>query len=181
MPSSAHPRSTRRGARSVVLALVALLFLAAPAMAAPPQLESWHRLNPDPANEAPEHEQLQCLPGVTWVCRYDKVAEAGFHWDRTIAMFHGRDVTAVAECPDWFPTEICEGTEQVIAGVSNFSLAGGGAFRTGQALIFTDGDGIAPLYVYWIDNGFVCPWYESFADALAANPDFSADDCIFAP
>jgi hypothetical protein len=183
MPSQAHPRSTRTPARSLALALFALLFLAAPVSAAPPHLEAWHRLNPFTADVAPEHEQLRCLPGVTWVCRYDKVPEPelGFNWDRTIAMFHGSDITADAVCPDWFPTEICEGTEQVIAGVSNFRVDGGGAFRTGQALVFTDGVGIAPLYVYWVDFGFVCPWYGSFADAIAANPDASADDCIFAP
>lgn len=180
MPSPAHPRSPRALARSLFLALFALLVLVAPVSAAPPQLQEWHRLNPDPANVAPEHEHLLCLPGVQWVCRYDKLPEADFHWDRTIAMFQGRDITADAECPEWFPDEICDGTEQVIAGVAHFRVDGGGAFRTGQALIFTDGDGIAPLYVYWIDNGFVCPWYGSFTDALAANPDASADDCIFA-
>jgi hypothetical protein len=172
---------TRTPARSLVLALFALLLLAAPVSAAPPHLEVWHRLNTDPTNVAPEHEQLQCLPGLQWVCRYDKVPEPerGFHWDRTIAMFHGRDITADAECPGWFPTEICEGTEQVIAGVANFRIDGGGAFRAGHALFFTDGDGLAPLYVYWIDS-HVCPWYGSFGDALEANPDAS-QDCVFAP
>ena len=183
MPSPAHPRSTRRTARSLFLALFALLILAAPASAAPPQLQEWHRLNPDPANVASEHEQLHCLPGVQWVCRYDKLPESGYHWDRTIAMFHGRDITDIAECPteEWFPTEVCDGAEQVIAGWSTFSVAGGGAFKTGQALIFTNEEGgLAPLYVYWYDFGFICPWYESFADALAANPDASPD-CVFAP
>ena len=186
MPRPAHSRSPRTSALTIILALFALLLTAAPAAAAPPHLETWHRLNPDIDGPAPEHERLQCLPGVQWVCRYDKVPEAGdFNWDRTIAMFQGRDITDIAECPTpeepWFPQEICDGAIQVIAGTAHFSVADGGAFRTGQALIFTDGDGIAPLYVYWIDNGFVCPWYESFADALAANPDFSADDCIVAP
>ena len=180
MPS--QTRSTRSPARSVVLALFALLLLAAPASAAPPHLEVWHRLNADPTNVAPEHERLQCLPGVQWVCRYDKVREPelGFQWNRTFAMFHGRDITADAECPSWFPTAICAGTEQVIAGVVNFSLSGGGAFRAGHELIFTDGVGIAPLYVHWIGS-HVCPWYGSFADALAANPDASQDCTFFTP
>lgn len=185
MPSPAHPRPPRTRARTIFLALFALLFTAAPVSAAPPHLETWHRLNPDSENVAPEHERLQCLPGVQWVCRYDKVQEPGdFHWDRTIAMFHGRDITAIAECPTatepWFPMEICDGAVQVIAGTAHFSVAEGGAFRTGQALILTDGDGIAPLYVYWFEFGFVCPWYGSFEDALAANPDIEAD-CAFAP
>jgi hypothetical protein len=171
-------------ARTIILALFALLLTAAPVSAAPPHLETWHRLNPDTENVAPEHERLQCLPGVQWVCRYDKVLEPGdFHWDRTIAMFHGRDITAIAECPteEWFPVEVCDGAVQVIAGVSNFRVDGDGAFRTGQALIFTNGEGgLAPLYVYWYDFGFICPWYDSFADAQDANPDI-VDDCVFAP
>jgi hypothetical protein len=164
----------------ILLASVALaVVVAAPASAAAPDLQTWHRLSPGPA---PEHERLQCLPGVEWVCRYDKVPEPqlGFQWDRTKGMFHGSDVTSSWACPDWFPTEICSGTAQVIGGVIDFSVAGGGAFRTGYELVFTDGSGIAPLYVYWPDVGFVCPWYGSLADAIAANPDASPD-CVFAP
>jgi hypothetical protein len=183
MPSPAHPRSSRRRARTIFLALFALLLSAAPVSAAPPHLETWHRLNPDTENVAAEHERLQCLPGVQWVCRYDKVPDPGYHWDRTIAMFHGRDITDIAECPTpdepWFPQEICDGATQVIAGTAHFSVADGGAFRTGQALIFTDGDGLAPLYIYWFDFGFICPWYVTFQDAVDANPDV-VDDCVFA-
>lgn len=40
---------------------------------------------------------------------------------------------------------------------------------------------IPPLYVYWFDLGFVCPWYESFEDALAANPTGAEQDCVFGP
>ena len=179
MPNVHHP--TRIRAASIVVAALALLMLALPAAAAPPHLETWHRVNPFTDEGPPEHERLQCLPGVQWVCRYDKVPEPelGFFWDRTIGMFHGRDVTASWECPEWFPEEICGGTVQVIGGVITFSTAGGGAFRTGNELVFTDGDGIAPLYVYWTDSGFVCPWYGSLEDAIDANPEFSGD-CIFA-
>ena len=179
MSSLDHPARIRIA--SVVVAVLALLVLALPGAAAPPHLETWHRLNPFTDDVAPEHERLQCLPGVQWVCRYDKVPEPelGFNWDRTIGMFHGRDVTTSWECPEWFPEEICGGTEQVIGGVINFSQAGGGAFRTRNDLVFTSGDGIAPLYVYWPDSGFVCPWYGSFADAIDANPD-ALPDCIFA-
>lgn len=181
MSSVNHP--TRIRVASVIVALLALLILALPASAAPPHLETWHRLNPFTDEGPPEHERLQCLPGVQWVCRYDKVPEPelGFNWDRNIGMFHGRDVTASWECPEWFPEEICGGTEQVIGGVIVFNAAaGGGALRTGYELIFTSGDGIAPLYIHWPDGGFVCAWYGSLADAIAANPDASAD-CTFAP
>ncbi len=102
------------------------------------------------------------------------------HWDRTIAMFHGRDITGDLECPE--PgSRACDPSFTAIAGVANFSLAGGGAFRTFQVLVFTDGSGgIAPLYIWWVDSEFACPWYGSFEDAVAANPDGSADDCFFA-
>jgi len=180
MGRSAPPPWARR-ARALLLSLLGVLLLAAPVSAAPPHLETWHRLNPATEDVGPEHEVLLCLPGVEWVCRYDKVAEPGFHLDRTMGMFHGRDFAFTQEdCPDWFPTEICEGTEQVIVGSITYVQAGGGAFKTGHALLLTDGEGIAPLYLYWFDVGFVCPWYGSFADALAANPS-GEGDCIFAP
>lgn len=184
MSRSAPPQFAHHRARAVVIALFGLLLLASPASAAPPHLETWHRLNPATEDVAAEHEQLHCLPGVQWVCRYDKLPEPDLelHWDRTIGMFHGRDFAFTQEdCPDWFPTEICEGATQVIVGSITYVQAEGGAFKTGHALIFTDGDGIAPLYLYWFDFGFVCPWYGSFDDALAANPTMDVFDCAVAP
>jgi len=184
MPRSAPPRSARRRVRSAFIALFALFVLVGPTSAAPPHLETWHRLNPATEEVAPEHERLQCLPGVQWVCRYDKVPEPDLelNWDRTIGMFHGHAFAFTREeCPEWFPTEICEAAEQVIVGRITIVLDEGGAFKTGHALIFTDGVDVAPLYVYWIDQGFVCPWYESFEDAIAANPTGTEVDCIFAP
>ena len=51
----------------------------------------------------------------------------GFNWDRTIAMFQGRDIAEFAECPTpdepWFPQEICDGAVQVIAGTAHFRVA----------------------------------------------------------
>jgi hypothetical protein len=182
MPQSATPRPVRRRALSVLLALFGLLVLVTPTVAAPPHLQTWHRLNPASEDVAAEHERLQCLPGVQWVCRYDKLAGPDLHWDRTIGMFHGRDFPFTqADCPDWFPTEICEAAEQVIVGWITYVVDEGGAFKTGHALIFTDGVDVAPLYVYWLDDGFVCPWYGSFEDAMAANPTGAEQDCIFAP
>ena len=179
MPRSAPPRRAR--VRALLLALFGLLILVAPTAAAPPQLETWHRLNPATEDQDAEHERLQCLPGVEWVCRYDKAPDAGYHWDRTIGLFHGRDVAFTdADCPEWFPTEICDGTEQVIFGTITYVQDEGGAFKTGHALLLTDGDGIAPLYLYWTDFGFVCPWYGTFEEALAANPTGELD-CFFQP
>ena len=119
MPRSAPPRSSRRRARSIVIALFGLLVLVAPTSAAPPHVETWHRLNPATDDVAPEHERLQCLPNRQWVCRYDKVPEPDLelNWDRTIGMFHGRDFAFTqADCPEWFPDEICEAAELVIVG-----------------------------------------------------------------
>ena len=178
------PPPLRRRVAAVFALLFGLLLLAAPASAAPPQLERWDRLNPATEDVAAEHERLQCLPGVQWVCRYDKVREPelALHWDRTIGMFHGRNFAFTeADCPEWFPSEICEGAVQVIVGSITYAQADGGAFKTGHALIFTDGVGVAPLHVYWFDAGFVCPWYTTFEDALAANPTMEASDCVFAP
>lgn len=174
------PPRGRRARSSLVLALVAAFAIAAPASAQPPQLLAWHRVNTDPANPAPEHERLQCLPGVQWVCRYDKLPEPEleFGWNRTIAMFHGREV-ADPDCPEWLDT-ICGEEAVVIGGVANFSQTGGGAFRAAQQLIFPDSGAVAPLYIHWVDLGFACPWYGSFADALDANP-WLTQDCRFAP
>ena len=184
MHKSAPPRPARRRALSVAIALFGLLVLVAPTTAAPPQVETWHRLNPATDEVAAEHERLQCLANLQWVCRYDKVPEPDLelNWDRTIGMFHGRDFAFTdADCPEWFPTEICEAAQQVIVGSITYAVDEGGAFKTGHALIFTDGVDVAPLYVYWFDFGFVCPWYESFEDAVAANPTGTEQDCIFAP
>ena len=180
MPRSAPLRPARRSARSIVIALFGVLVLATPASAAPPNLEQWHRLNPETEDSAPEHEQLRCLPGLQWVCRYDKLPEPEleFNWDRTIGMFHGREFDLNPDdCPAWL-TEVCEATDRAVVGSITYAVDEGGAFRTGHALLFTDDPELAPLYVYWFDFGFACPWYESFADARAANPTGTVADCL---
>lgn len=180
MLRSAAPRPVRRSALSIVIALAGVLVLAAPASAAPPNLEQWHRLNPETPESAPEHEQLHCLPGLQWVCRYDKLPEPGlgFNWDRTIGMFHGRIVGLdPADCPGWL-TEVCEATDRAVVGSITYAVDEGGAFRTGHALLFTDDPDLAPLYVWWFNVGFACPWYDSFDDALAANPTGTEADCL---
>jgi hypothetical protein len=172
---------SRRIIGPLIAALLALIAATTPVSALPPQADTWHRLNPFTDSGLPEHEQLQCLTNRQWVCRYDKAPGEGFAFDRTIGMFHGRDVDVAAwDCPDWFATDVCEGATQVVAGTMNFSPAAGPAFRVSQELIFTDGDGVAPLYVHWIDFGFACPWYGSFEDALSANPEVQGD-CFVAP
>ena len=174
--------SSPRLAAVIVLAALAMLFMGAP-VSAQPQVMTWHRLNPGADTNAAtsEHERFECRTGVQWVCRYDKVADEGFSWNPTIGTFHGRDITDSWECPEWFAAELCSGTEQVIGGQIVF-VRGGPALRTTNELILTDGSGdLAPLYIYWPDGGFVCPWYGTFEEALAANPGFGFDCDIFDP
>ena len=182
MPRRLTASSSPRLAVAIVLAALAMLFLGAPALAQP-QVMTWHRLNPgvDENAASSEHERFECMTGVRWVCRYDKVADEGFAWNRTIGTFHGRDITDSWDCPEWFAAALCNGTEQVISGQIVFVRGGGPALRVTNELILTDGSGdLAPLYIYWPDGGFVCPWYGTFAEARAANTGF-AFDCDLAP
>jgi hypothetical protein len=173
----------------LVFALVVLLVagLAVPAAsAASLPTSTWHRLNPDQNNPAPEHERLRCIEAAVWVCRYDKVPEPAlnFSWNRTTAQFVGRDITASWDCPEWF-TE-CAAVTQVIEGTATYRGAGGHPFKVLVDLILVDDE---VLYLSWVDFGFACPWYPTFEAALEANPftlpfngvDWPAQDCIFAP
>ena len=171
---------------ALVVLLVAGLTVPAASAASPPPRSTWHRLNPDQSNPAPEHERLRCIEAAVWVCRYDKVPEPAlnFSWNRTTAQFIGRDITASWSCPDWF-TE-CAAVTRVVEGVATYRGAGGHPFKVLVDLIFIDDE---VLYLSWVEFGFACPWYPSFEAALTANPfplpfngvDWPAQDCIFAP
>ena len=171
---------------TLVVLLVAGLAVPAASAASPPPRSTWHRLNPDQSNLAPEHERLRCIEAAVWVCRYDKVPEPAlnFSWNRTTAQFIGRDITASWSCPDWF-TE-CAAVTRVVEGTATYRGAGGHPFKVLVDLIFIDDE---VLYLSWVEFGFACPWYPSFEAALAANPfplpfngvDWPAQDCIFAP
>jgi len=171
---------------ALVLLLVTGLAVPAASAAAPPQTSTWHRLNPDQNNPAPEHERLRCIEAAVWVCRYDKVPEPtlNFSWNRITAQFVGRDITASWSCPDWF-TE-CATVTRVVEGTATYRGEVAHPFKVLIDLIFIDD---AVVYVAWVDFGFACPYYSSFEAALAANPfplpfngmDWPAQDCIFAP
>ena len=166
---------------SILAALFAFTALVGSAVAVPPTAPTWHRLNPFTDSGLAEHEQLHCLTNRQWVCRYDKAAEPGLNWDRTIGMFHGRVVDlATWECPEWLGAEVCGEVTMVVGGTINFANADGSAFRVGNELIFTSGDGVAPLYVHWPEFEFACAWYETFEDALTADPEMGGN-CVFAP
>jgi hypothetical protein len=46
---------------ALVLLLVTGLAVPAASAASPPPTSTWHRLNPDQNNPAPEHERLRCI------------------------------------------------------------------------------------------------------------------------
>ena len=173
-----HPRTTRprvlslsqRGRLWVGVALASLMMLASvgPASAAAPTLGQWHRNNYNTG-----HERLTCREAApSWTCFYESdIPEAG-----TTGWFSGRNVTDSWTCPDWFPSDICDNVTAVYEGVAVYiPSVGGHAFTVRQHYIVTDLEGQAVLQLYW-DDQFVCPWYRTFEEALAA--DFN---CVFAP
>jgi hypothetical protein len=169
------------------VAVVLLSISATPAMAAlspsPAFSVEWNRLNPDfPANVNNEHERLTCREGAGSVtCFYDKVPESlpGFTWNATIGNFTGRDVSSSWTCPAWFPSEVCTNAGAVYGGVAVYHPAVGQPFTVTQDYVFTNIGGHPALYQYWVGR-FACPWYATFAEALAANPGH-AFDCAVAP
>ena len=170
---------------SLVVLLVAGLAVPAAAAASSPPRSTWHRVNPDQSNPAPEHERLRCKEGAVWVCRYDKVPEPAlnFSWDRTTAVFRGRDVTDRWACPDWFTH--CADVTRVVRGVAKIRPQGEDPFKLRLDYVFL-GDEVLYLLV---PDALACPWFGRFRAALAANPfplpfngvDWPEFDCISAP
>jgi hypothetical protein len=170
---------------ALVLLLIAGLAGPAASAAAPPSSSTWHRLNPDQSNPAPEHERLRCVEAAVWVCRYDKVPEPelNFSWNSNTAQFIGRDITASWTCPEWF-TE-CAAVTSVVEGTATYRVEGANPFKVLVDLIFIDDE---VLYLSWVDFGFACPWYPTFDAALEANPfplpfngvEWPEQDCIVA-
>ncbi len=171
---------------ALILSMLAGWAIPAASAATSPPKSTWHRLNPDQSNPAPQHERLRCNKrAAVWVCRYDKVPEPrlNFSWDRTTARFVGRDVTARWACPAWF-TE-CAAVTRVVAGVSTIRPEGEDPFRVRVDYVFL-GDEV--LYLLVPDAALACPWFSSFRSALRANPfplpfngvDWPSFDCIFA-
>jgi hypothetical protein len=136
---------------------------------------AWHRLNPD----GPEHERLVCSETEGTVsCLLDKVEEVDFIWDAGTARFSGEDVTASWQCPAWYPAPVCDGLVSAWVGTTRYQPVEGEAADAPQELVITDVDGQAQLWVQFVDWALACPWYGTFEEAMAANPD-GGMDCAF--
>lgn len=148
--------------------LATLLLLLLPTLVAATGPARWHRLNPFTSSEIPEHERFSCLTNDTWACRYDKIPEPsmGFTWDRTRGTFEG---TVGGTCPTELG-DLCEHVVTVVTGTAQYVPESDPPFTKAHQLLLTDGDGVAPLYVYWVGE-FACPWHTTFDEALDESPD----------
>jgi hypothetical protein len=155
----------------------------------------WHRLSVDRSHPAPEHELLRCVESSgtssnPWFCRYSKAPEPTLNltWNNNYGLFSGHDITSSWNCPTWFPAGICPNITTVVEGTMTFvdpdthlpSLA------VLDDLVVVQSPTGGRLYNYWV-NRFVCPWFRSFAEAIAANPltlpfdgNFPPQDCVAA-
>jgi hypothetical protein len=155
----------------------------------------WHRLSADRSNPAPEHQLLTCHRlgdngRAVWTCHYNKVPEPAlnFFWDADQGEFVGQDVTDFWTCPAWFPASICANVSSVVEGSTVFENAGGPTGSVFTDLIVTQVGERQVLQFYFV-NQFVCPWFRTFSEALAANPmplpfdgvNWPSQDCVGAP
>ena len=178
----------------IVLATLASAGTASSSTAAPLSGE-WHRLSVDRSHPAPEHELLRCVetsaPGSRWLCRYRKAPEPTLNltWNNNFGAFTGSDVTSRWTCPVWFAADVCANTVEVIEGTMTFTDPDTHEppLSVLVDLIVVQTPSGERLYDYWVDR-FVCPWFTSFGDAVAANPialpfdgNFPPQDCIEAP
>ena len=171
---------------SVVAAIASTcaLAVALPASAdrSAPLSGEWNRLSVDQSNPAPEHELLHCVENQgaqagtsadTWFCRYSKRAAPtlNLYWNNRQGFFSGRDITATWSCPAWFPAGICPNVVQVVEGTMNFTQPSVGfSLAVLEDLVVTQNGTGQALYVYWVNQGFECPWFRTFDEAVAANP-----------
>ena len=162
-----------------IFPLVLLLagLLAVPSTAASATQAVWHRLNPGSDLATSEHERLSCAQaGVALTCRYDKVPDPGLAWNATTGTFRGRDVTADWECPEWLGSDICDHVVAVYEGATTYVAKphAGPPLTAAQDHIIVQDGARQVLIQYWIGQ-FACPWYSTFAEAIAANPGLGFD------
>src|SRR5262245_53062587 len=153
---------------AVAGAMAVVLGSSVPALAATPgsHQSEWHRNNYNAG-----HEVLTCREGAqSWTCHYLSDVPTG----DTDGWFSGRNITDSWTCPEWFPGEICDNVTAVYGGVAVYTPDGERSATIRQNYVVTDEGGQPVLRLYWVDR-FVCPWYRTFEEALAA--DFN---CVFA-
>jgi hypothetical protein len=88
-------------------------------------------------------------------------------------------------CPTWFPSKICANVDRVAQGIASFGPAS--TFSIREELIVTKTGNQEQMWNYWVGQ-FVCPWYQTFDEALAAKPfplpfngTWPVQDCTVAP
>jgi hypothetical protein len=179
----------------MLLAASALMAGAGATASASPLAGEWHRLNSaNAARTGPEHELLRCVQNAgtanPWRCRYSKAPEPtlNFAWNNNYGVLMGRDVTSTWSCPSWFPAGVCANVVSVIEGTMTFidPDTHNPPLNVAEDLVVAQSSGRQVLYNYWIGR-FVCPWFRSFDEALAANPiplpfdgTFPQQDCVVA-
>jgi hypothetical protein len=165
--------------RIVALLAAVLLVVAFSAPAAGAGISStWHR-----SNYGNAHERLICTNSYgVWRCRYDTVLGVQEELDSGSAgEFNGSDAPnepGSVWCPDW-AGDVCSHAEQFVVGAQSYQDLGPGhpgALTEWEELILTDGDGLAPMYMYLVGPSItaVCPWYATWADAVA-----NSYECFF--
>ena len=196
-------RSARLKLLAAVLVAIGLVALAAGGTASAlgsPLAGEWHRLSVDRSHPAPEHELLRCVENVgaqagtgsnTWFCRYSKAPEPtlNFDWNNNYGFLSGQDITSSWACPAWFPGGICSNVVSVVEGTMTFidPDTHQPPFSVLEDLVVVQTPAGERLYNYWV-NRFVCPWFRTFGEAIAANPltlpfdgNFPPQDCVGAP
>ena len=158
------------------LAVIALLVVSTVPAAAGNKSSEWHRLNPGGSEATSEHERLTCREAdQAWSCDYDKLPDSGFFWNSATGTFTGGNVTRHWTCPDWFPSEVCNNVTAVYQGQGVFHLPDSHPVTFTQDYVVTNVGGVGVLYVYYVDLGFACPWFRTFAEGFAANPTYDFD------
>lgn len=157
------------------LAMIALLVATTmPAVARAPSSE-WHRLNPGGSQATSGHERLTCREAAPdWSCDYDNVPDSGYAWGPTTGTFTGGNVTRQWTCPEWFG-QVCTHVVAVYKGEGVYHSAVGSPLVFRHEYVVTNINGEEILFVHFVDLGFACPWFRTFAEGLAANPGYEFD------
>jgi hypothetical protein len=153
-----------------------------------PLFDEWNRLNVGATGGNPaiaEHEVMHFwVEGNTWAGRYDKHPEPGLGFpnppDRTYGIFTGADATSFV-CHPTFPFYPCQNVVEVVEGTTRYYPPNRPPFEVHeQDIVLRDANGHEVMWLYWVNPGnFVCPWFRTFDEALAANPFPAHGDCVF--